>query len=129
MDPVTLTIVGALGSMAGTALTETAKQATGDAYQALKKIIQHKFGTTQAPALIETLERLPTADPTAQSARSQLAALNLNADTDVSQAAQKLAQVAQLYVNAGTHTQVTRHIEKFVGIENNEGTATFNVNL
>jgi len=129
MDPVTLTIVGALGSMAGTALTETAKQATADAYQALKSIIHHKFGATQAPTLIETLERLPATDPAAESAKNQLAAINLSADTEVSQAAQKLAHVAQLYINASTYTQVNRHIDKFVGIENNEGNATFNVNL
>ena len=127
MDPVTLTIVGALGTLTNTALTEAAKSATTDAYNALKKVIHDRFSSTKAPELIETLERTPATAPAAQTAQVQLTALNLASDAEISRLASRLAEVAQLNLNAPT--QVNIRTEKFVGIAENKGSAHFDIKM
>jgi len=127
MDPVILTIVGALGSLGKMALNETAKNATKDAYESLKKTILGKFSTTTASALLETLERVPATMPAAQTAQTQLSALNLAADPEIARAASQLAEAAQL--PASLQSQINLKIEKFAGIVENKGVANFDIKL
>ena len=89
MDPITTTILAALGVMG----SEVIKSGVKDAYDNLKAVIRRKWGET-APIskAIAAIEEDPTSKAQAAVLEEKVAAVKAIADAEVAQALQKLVQ-------------------------------------
>jgi hypothetical protein len=94
MDPITTTILAALGVMG----SEVIKSGVKDAYDNLKAVIRHKWGET-APIskAITAIEEDPTSKAQAAVLEEKITAVKASADAEVAQALHKL--VEQLKAN------------------------------
>jgi len=89
MDPITTTILAALGVMG----SEVIKSGVKDAYDNLKAVIRRKWGET-APIskAITAIEEDPQSKAQAAVLEEKVAAVKAIADAEVAQALQKLVQ-------------------------------------
>ena len=89
MDPITTTILAALGMMG----SELIKSGVKDAYDNLKAVIRRKWGET-APIskAITAIEEDPQSKAQAAVLEEKVAAVKAIADAEVAQALQKLVQ-------------------------------------
>ena len=89
MDPITITILAALGVMGA----ELIKSGVKDAYDNLKAVIRRKWGET-APIskAITAIEVDPESKAQAAVLEEKVAAVEATADAEVTQALQKLVQ-------------------------------------
>ena len=89
MDPITTTILAALGVMG----SEVIKSGVKDAYDNLKAVIRRKWGET-APIskAIAAIEEDPQSKAQAAVLEEKVAAVKASADAEVAQALQKLVQ-------------------------------------
>ena len=127
MDPITIAIVAALTAGATSGVTEVAKDAIVDAYQALKGLIRNKFGGKGAVVQsLEVLEAKPNAVGRQQTLSEEFIEAQVVQDPEIVQAAQSLLDLVQSQPGG------ERHIQQITGNYNavvqGRGNATVNVN-
>jgi hypothetical protein len=127
MDPVTTAIVAALAAGGTAGITDTAKTMITEAYQALKDLLQKKFGSeSNLVKSVAVLEAKPTAVPRQQTLDEEIIEVHAHQDPDIMQAAQRVLQQIK------AHPQAERHVQHVIGDYNavvqGFGNATVNVN-
>ncbi len=127
MDPVTTALVAALTSGAAAGLTDTAKTAITEAYQALKDLLRKKFGSESTLLQsVSVLEAKPTAVSRQQTLDEEIIDIHAHQDPDILHAAQQVLQ----QINASPEAQ--QHVQHVIGDYNavvqGIGNATVNVN-
>ena len=127
MDPITIAIVAALTVGAASGVTEVAKDAIVDSYQALKGLIRRKFGGKGAVVQsLEVLEAKPDAVGRQQTLSEEFIDARVVQDPEIAQAAQQLLDLVQKQPGG------ERHIQQVTGNYNavvqGRGNATVNVN-
>ena len=114
-------LMGALTTLGSTVVSVTAKQATMDAYDAVKKVIQARFGTSHpAPELIDELKSLSPQGPAAQVILEKLESFKLDMDPEIAHALEGLSWAT---VDA-RGASGTVNAQNFQGIGTNIGNAT-----
>jgi hypothetical protein len=84
MDPITATIVAALGKLAEPAIK--------DAYEKLKEVLKRKFAAKKVLPAIEELETTPQSEGRRQVLAEELTAIRAEDDSEVAAAVQLLQQ-------------------------------------
>ena len=87
-EPVTTAILAAIAAGAVTGATETAKQAIGDAYAALKALLVRKLGGESEA--VDKLEKKPDSAGWKETATEELAKAGANQDPELVAAAEKV---------------------------------------
>lgn len=130
MDPITTAIVSAVSALAAGAskgITEASKAAMTEAYQKLKDLLTHKFGTqSKVVTAVADLEKEYDSKGRQLTLQEQIA--KCRADQD-----QELVQMAQELLNQVQKQQGSeKHIQGISGNYNAQnigsGSATVNVN-
>ena len=127
MDPITIAIVAALTAGATSGVTEVAKDAIVDAYQALKGLIRNKFGGKGAIVQsLELLEVRPDSVGRQKTFEEEIIDAQVTQDPEIVQAARSLLDLVQKQPGG------ERHIQNITGNYNavvqRRGNATVNVN-
>lgn len=113
-------VAGVLGSAA---LGEVAKRTVGESWDALKRVIVSKYGSSHlAPKLLEDLRARPTASEAERVAR-ELAALKVTDDVDIARAFKTLAATVQIGGGVVNNAYAEEVIAQF-----NNGSITINNN-
>ena len=93
MEPVSALLLQALTLIGGAAGSEVTKRAVGEAWEALKKAVQRRFGTGhEAPLLIDELRLTQAGSMASKLMVKQLDAFELDKDAEIAALAQRLSQ-------------------------------------
>jgi hypothetical protein len=127
MEPVTTAILAAIAAGATAGITDTAKQAIGDAYGGLKAILQRKFG--RESKLLEAVDKLE-ADPDStgwkETVGKEATKAGANQDHDLIAAAEAVfAKLQELSAGGQQHIQTA--IGSYIAQADRGGTASVSV--
>jgi hypothetical protein len=127
MDPVTTAIVAALTAGATAGITDTAKTAISEAYQALKDLLCKKFGgESNLVRSVEVLEAKPASVQRQQILDEEIIGVRAYQDQDIVQAVQRILQ--QIKAQPGGERHVQHVIGDYNAVVQGTGNATVNVN-
>jgi len=102
MEPLLAIIVAVAGAFGNEALNETARRTVGDLWEAAKKLIVTKYGSSQVPQLMDQMRREPTMSM-AEHVAGQLTSLNATNDPEVARVFRELREAATR-ANSTTHS-------------------------
>ena len=127
MDPITIAIVAALTAGATGGVTEVAKDAIVDAYQALKSLIGNKFGGKGAVVQsLELLEARPGSVGRQQTFEEEIIDAQVVQDPEIVQAARSLLELVQKQPGGEQH--ILHVTGNYNAVVQGRGNATVNVN-
>lgn len=94
MEPVSTLLFQALALLGGAAGTEVTKRAVGEAWEAVKKAAQRRFGQNhEAPLLIDELRATQAGSVASKLIVKQLDTFGLDQDAEIAALAQRLSEV------------------------------------
>ena len=126
MDPITVAIVAALTAGATSGLTETAKSAFVDAYNALKSLLKNKFGNeSEVIKAVEGLETKPQSPNRQGMLKEELADVKADQDAELLQAAQML--LSQIRAQPGGEEHIQIATGSYIAQSDRGGISTVNV--
>jgi hypothetical protein len=106
MDPITTAIIAAIAAGATAGVTESAKQAVVDAYEALKALLKKKFGGhSEVVKSVEGLETRPDSSSRKNVLQEEVTTAKADQDPDLIQAAQVLLDLIGAQPGGGQHIQ------------------------
>jgi hypothetical protein len=127
MDPITLSIIGALSLGATSGATDIAKKAIVDGYEGLKALIKKKFGgESKAAEAIEKFQDTPDSPKRKETLAQELKAVNAAEDPELLQAAQSLLEALKALPRGEQNIQ---QIAQGTGIAQATGGGTATVNM
>jgi hypothetical protein len=93
MDPITIAIVAALATGVTTGVAKVSESIIPDAYNAIKKILQNKFGTdSKLVQAVNELEAEPDFEANKTALAGRVAQFQADKDPDILQAAKTLLE-------------------------------------
>lgn len=127
VEPVTTAILAAITAGAAAGVTETVKQAIGDAYGGLKALLVRKLGgESEAVEALGKLERKPDSAGWKETASEALAKAGVNQDAELLAAAEVvLAKLQEL--PPGERQHIMQAVGSYIAQADRGGTATVNV--
>jgi hypothetical protein len=106
MDPISMALVAAITAGVASGTTEVGKQAIVDAYQALKKLLQQKFGqASKVVQAVEEAEGTPDSKGRQQTLQEEVTKAHADQDQDLLQAAHDLLKQLGLPLTGSQHSQ------------------------
>lgn len=123
MDPVTTAIVAAVTS----GLTKVGEKAIIDAYEALKNLLQEKFGKkSDVVKAVNRMEEKPESEGRKQILQEELVDAKADKDADIIKAAQALLHLIKSQPDGGQFIQ--QATGSYIAQAGPGGTASVNVN-
>jgi hypothetical protein len=127
MDPITLSIIGALSLGATSGATDIAKKAIVDGYEGLKALIKKKFGgESKAVEAIEKFQDTPDSPKRKETLAQEMKAVNAAEDPELLQAARSLLEALKALPRGEQNIQ---QIAQGTGIAQATGGGTATVNM
>lgn len=128
MEPVTTTIAAAVALGAAESLKDVAAAAVKDSYNALKKLIQSRYGNNEdVTDAVEYVAKKPEAAPRRQVLENALQEAGADKDQELVQLAQQL--LAALKEQPGGKEAVQQTIEQHVSGQGNVIAGTGNITV
>lgn len=104
MDPISTAIIAAVAAGAVSDATDVAKKGIVDAYKAIKKVIQSKFGAeNKVTKAITELENAPKSQGQQMVLTEQVAKVKADQDADIVSVAENLLEKIKQVPGAGQH--------------------------
>ena len=126
MDPITMAIVTAITTGVTSGTTEVGKQVIVDAYRALKKLLQQKFGSeSKVVKAVEEVEGTPDSKGRQQTLQEEVAKVHADQDPELVQAAQGLLKQLGLPSASSRHSQTA--IGSYIAQAQENSSANVNV--
>src|ERR1700759_9495 len=110
MDPITLSILGAVSAGALAGVTDTAKEAIEDSYEGLKRLIKNKFGSDSNLSIaIDKFEDASDSPSRNDALAKAMNSTNAASDAELSAAAQSLLQLLKALPGGDQKIQQIAH--------------------
>ena len=128
MDPVTQAIVSAVAAGITGRVTDVAKQAVVDAYNALKGALKKRFGDdSKIVAAVNELEKEPDFEPNADAVAGRVAQVKADEDEEILAAAQALLD--KLKAQPGGEGYIKQVVKDSIGVAQATGGGTATVTM
>lgn len=127
MEPVSTLLLQALTLIGSAAGSEVTKRAVGEAWNAVKKAVQRRFGLDHdAPLLLDELRTAEVGSMASKLMAKQLDAFDLNKDAEIAELVQQLSQAMALARTQATSGEGQIHAGK-VGLAIGVNRGTLNI--